>query len=364
MLRDATQAALFEILDANGLRYEHNKGENTLILRDTRSKILFRPVEEFERLRGTNLAWFGIDELTYTQEESWVRLEGRLRDPKAARLCGFGVWTPKGYDRVYRRFLATPAPGYRAIVAQPLENRYLLKKIPDFYSRLKDSYDPKFYQQEVLGSYLNMDGGRVYTAFDPETHLRGQMDVKMGEPLLWAMDFNVDPMASIVAQFDGRTLRVLGEIFLRNATTEDACDEFKRVWPRHPAGVIVYGDASGNSRQTTGASDFEMVRARMRAQLYGEVEVRVPKANPSVRERINVVNSHLKSASGQVRMYICRSCRELVRDLQEVSYKQETGQIDKDRDRLRTHLSDALGYLLLELAKQPVGEQSTPFPLH
>src|SRR5436853_6533992 len=52
MLRDATQATLFEILDAIDMRYDHNRGENTVVLRDTRSRILFRPVEEFERLRG------------------------------------------------------------------------------------------------------------------------------------------------------------------------------------------------------------------------------------------------------------------------------------------------------------------------
>ena len=76
------------------------------MLRETRSKILFRAVEEFERLRGSNLAWFGLDELTYTSEEAWLRLEGRLRDPKATRLCGFAVWTPKGYDWVHERFMA------------------------------------------------------------------------------------------------------------------------------------------------------------------------------------------------------------------------------------------------------------------
>ena len=99
-------------------------------------------------------------------------LEGRLRDPKATRLCGFGVWTPKGYDWVYRRFIATPVKVTRLVVAKPYENRHLLDKIRDFYERLKDSYDEKFYQQEVLGSYLNMDGGRVYSAFDRNAHVR------------------------------------------------------------------------------------------------------------------------------------------------------------------------------------------------
>ena len=39
MLRDATQAALFEILESNEIPYEHNKAENTLVMRDTRSRI-------------------------------------------------------------------------------------------------------------------------------------------------------------------------------------------------------------------------------------------------------------------------------------------------------------------------------------
>ena len=122
-------------------------------MKDTGSRILFRPVDEFERLRGTNLAWFGLDELTYTQEEAWLRLEGRLRDPKATRLCGFAVWTPKGYDWVYRKFIAEPVKGYEAVHGEAVrEPAPAGQRSPDFYERLKDSYDEKFYQQEVLGS--------------------------------------------------------------------------------------------------------------------------------------------------------------------------------------------------------------------
>src|ERR1017187_3098772 len=132
MLRDATQATLFDILGANKLPYDHNKAENALVMRDTGSRILFRPVDDFERLRGTNLAWFGLDELTYSPEGAWLRLEGRLRDPQADILCGFAVWTPKGYDWVYQKFIGKPARGYKTILAKPHENRYLLEKVPDF----------------------------------------------------------------------------------------------------------------------------------------------------------------------------------------------------------------------------------------
>jgi hypothetical protein len=102
MLRDATLTALTETLAENQIPYELNRGNNTLTLTEPETQILLRSVDDFERLRGTNLAWFGIDELTYAPEEAWLRLEGRLRDPKASRLCGFAVWTPKGFDWVTR----------------------------------------------------------------------------------------------------------------------------------------------------------------------------------------------------------------------------------------------------------------------
>src|SRR5690242_18676573 len=78
MLRDVTQAALFEILENNRIPFECNKSENMLEFRDVASRIVFRSVDEYERLRGTNLAWFGLGELTYGPEVAWLRLEARL----------------------------------------------------------------------------------------------------------------------------------------------------------------------------------------------------------------------------------------------------------------------------------------------
>jgi hypothetical protein len=241
MLRDATQAAFLEVLESNGIPYDLNKSENMLTMRDSRSRILFRSMEEFERLRGTNLAWFGLDELTYTAEAAWLRLEGRLRDPKASRLTGFAVWTPKGYDWVHRKFMQGK-PGYEVVIAKPFENRYILDQIPDFYERLKDSYDEDFYKQEVLGNYVNVQGGQVYSSFSREQNVR-KLEVDRDVPLMWALDFNVDPMCSVVAQVMRHEIRVLDEVVLRRASTQDACDEFTRRYGLHGPGVIVYGDA-------------------------------------------------------------------------------------------------------------------------
>ena len=345
MLRDATQATLFEILDSNRIPYEHNKAENTLRMKDTGSRIVFRPVDEFERLRGTNLAWFGLDELTYTPEAAWLRLEGRLRDPKAQRLCGFAVWTPKGYDWVFRKFVEGPSKGYGVVVAQPYENRFLLARVPDFYDRLQESYDERFFRQEVLGAYLSLSGSTVYSSFARAENLK-DLGRDQRLPLLWALDFNVDPMSSLVVQMvDGKVL-VLDEIVVRNGTTMDASEEFLKRYPDNWAGVHIYGDASGNQRQTTGATDYEMIREYFQVHSGMTLQYRVPRANPSVRERINLTNAKLRSATGDVGLLVDPKCKELIKDLEQVTYKADSNTIDKDRDRMRTHLSDALGYLL------------------
>ena len=359
MLRDATQTALIEILDGNRIPYEWNRAENFLVLRETRSRILFRAVEEFERLRGSNLAWFGLDELTYTSEEAWLRLEGRLRDPKATRLCGFAVWTPKGYDWVHERFVASRVEGYETVVAKPFENRFLLDRIPDYYERLKSSYDGRFYEQEVLGEYLDLHAGRVYYAFDRMQNVT-ETNVDLGQPLLWALDFNVDPMCSVVAQVDRGQVEVLDEIVLSRASTYDACEEFTRRFPGHESGLVVYADATGARLQTTGTTDVAILKKVLGDGPHGEVRFRIPRSNPAVRERVMLMNAKLESATGERGLRVHPDCKGLIKDFEQVTYKENSLIIDKDRDPKRTHLSDALGYLVWQECQSgpTLGEQN------
>lgn len=358
MLRDATQAALIEILEKNRIPHELNRADNFLLLRETRSKILFRAVEEFERLRGSNLAWFGLDELTYTQEDAWLRLEGRLRDPKATCLCGFAVWTPKGYDWVYERFIANCIEGYETVIAQPFENRHLLDRIPDYYERLKSSYDARFYQQEALGEYLEMHAGRVYHAFDRK-HNVNEAQVNPGLPLLWALDFNVNPMCSVIGQVNGEEVTALDEIVLTRASTLDACEEFAQRFPAHARGVVVYADATGARLQTTGTTDLKILKDFFGDGSYGDVQFRIPKSNPAVRERVALMNAKLESAAGERKLRVDGRCRELIKDFEQVMYKENSMIVDKDRDGKRTHLSDALGYLVWQECRgaEKVGER-------
>ena len=208
------------------------------------------------------------------------------------------MWTPKGFDWVYRKFVSNQVEGYEAIQAKPFENRFLLEQVPDFYERLRGSYDENFYRQEVLGDYLNVRGGLVYHAFDREKNVQADGGGSSAAGDLGAGFQRGSDVFGGGAGGAGGEVSVLDEIVLRRATTEQACEEFEKRFGLPRAGVVVYGDASGASMHTTGYSDYQVIRSYFGSRL-AKVSYRVPKANPPVRDRVAMVNAKLRNARGR-----------------------------------------------------------------
>lgn len=363
MLRDSTRVAFIEVLEEEEIPYTFNRSENRFRIKGIGSQIIFRSLDHPERIRGTNLAWFGIDEMTYCKRAAWERLEARMRDPKARRRCAFGAWTPKGYDWVYQRFIGVDKlPGHEAILALPGENTVVLSAKPNYYSNLKSSYDEKFYQQEALGLYLDVYAGRVYHGYQTDRNDAEQIfSPQDPNGLCWAIDFNVDPMASLLAQFRNGELHCLDEIMLPDATTDKMCERiadrclpYLRAWQdangtAAPMPLRLYGDSSGNARSTKASkTDYDLIKEFFRARPEYKLRDYVPNANPAVKDRVNSVNALLVNAAGRVRTWIDPKCRALRRDLVEVSWKVDAAgfEIDKKKDSKLTHISDALGYLV------------------
>jgi len=155
---------------------------------------------------------------------------------------------------------------------------------------------------------------------------------------------------------------VLDEIVLSRASTYDACAEFGHRFAEHAGGLVIYADASGARRQTSGTTDVEILKKFVSERSYGDVRFKIPKANPGVRDRVTLMNSKLESAAGERKLVIHPRCKELIKDFEQVMYKENSQVIDKDRDPKRTHLSDALGYLAWQecRAGMKVGLQDRP----
>ena len=152
-----------------------------------------------------------------------------------------------------------------------------------------------------------------------------------------------------------KTIRVLDEIYLHNSSTQAACQEFiKRVEPlikpMQRIEVIVYGDASGHSRKTTASADYRVIEEMLRADGRFVLSMRAQKSNPGQRDRVTTVNNAFLNAAGERRLLIPPHCVELRKDLLYLRWHRDvagnpTADLD-DSNRMRGHISDALGYLV------------------
>ncbi len=345
--------------------YDFRKSDNELRLVDTGSVVRFRSLDNPERLIGPNLAWAGLDELTYSKEDAWRRVIARVRHKQARKLGVCAVWTPKGFDWVYGRFVGPDRnEQYEAYLAKPGENAEGLR--PGYYEDLKTDYDERFYRQEVLGEYLSVFAGQVYHAFDRAENVR-RLDFDRRHPLVWSLDFNVDPMASVIGQIVGNELRILEEIVLPNSNTPEACRVFGERMSKYldeartgiaghvEVPVRVYGDSTGRRRQTSAgadSSDWRLVRDWFAEHAADHpMDFMVPSVNPPVKFRVHSTNALLRNAQGVRRLFIDPSCRELIADYEQVAWKADAagnsiGDIDKVKNPKRTHVSDAAGYVI------------------
>lgn len=361
MLRDVTRAAFLELVEAQQVPHVFRASDNECLITECGSLVRFRSLDKPTSLVGANLAWFGVDELTYCKQDAWRRLEARLRHPRAATLEGFAAWTPKGFDWVYDRFIGPKrVEGYEAIIAKPGENTHLPD---DYYPSLGRSYDERFFAQEVNGEYISVFAGRAYHAFDRGLNV-AHLKFDPSHPLCMACDFNVNPLCWALLQVIGDIIVVLEEIVLPDANSFLGCDEFiersakyweaaqPTGWARgtNPLSIVLYGDATGNSRRSSSnQTDWRIVK-----EFFGRhadrftVTEKIDRSNPAVKSRINSVNAVLKNHAGERRLLIDRGCTELIADMEQVGWATDTSgnsltYLD-DKDKARTHISDAVGY--------------------
>jgi len=78
----------------------------------------------------------------------------------------------------------------------------------------------------------------------------------------------------------------------------------------------------------------------------------IPSSNPRLKDRVNCVNAMLHNQAGDRRLSIAPGCKDLILDLERVHWRNDSNgntitDIDKG-DSLRSHVSDALGYMIAQ----------------
>ena len=239
---------------------------------------------------------------------------------------------------------------------------------PEKIESARRTLDPQTFEQEYEAKRVNFQG-LAYYQWCIADHYRN-VEYDPARDLELCFDFNVEPGVAAVLQeqtLEGETeprTCVIGEVHIpRNSNTPAVCRRLAFDWGKHTGRVNYYGDASGGSRHTsqTEGSDWDLVREVLRPVFGARLRHRVSTSNPPVRDRVNAVNSRLKSTAGAVRFAVNpKAAPNVVKDFEGVTLlKGGSGEIDKKGCEAQglTHLSDAIGYYIHE--RFPIKERET-----
>ena len=359
LVRDTTLQTYFEHLEnfgfVEGKDYEWSSTLQKLSFKNG-SEILFRHFDEPNKLKSLNLGFVEIEEMSDIPYDTFKMLLGRMRQRvkkvwKHFTYRIFGHTNPemqRGW--IYKTFVEKPAPNYRLITAPTTQNIYLPE---GFCDELKKLYDEQYYKIFVLAQNGEYNNGLVIKDFTDANikDIKYQPDMD----LYISCDFNVDPMCWVFAYKTDDKVFYFDEIAMENTTTAKACDEFHRRYPNHKGKVIVNGDASGDNRSCTSEYTNYVIIKKKLLQYGYDVEIQIKAFNPPIKNRIMAFNSKVRSADGEVCLFVDKKCEKLLYNIYNLKYKEGSSKIDiptyqqiKQSKELKflSHPMDAASYLV------------------
>lgn len=336
LVRDTTLKSYFEHLDnmgfSQGTHYEYKTGEGKLVFKNG-SEILFRHMEEPNKLKSLNLGFIELEEMSDIPEGTFKMLLGRLRQQikpewkeKDFRYRLFGHTNPeatKGW--IYKYFVEEKQDNYRLIVAPTTQNKFLAE---DFVESLKNAYDEQYYKINVLGEFGDYTSGLVVKGFSQENikHITYQPDM----PLHLTWDFNVDPMSCICLHKTQDKYFFFDEFILENASTEFTINEVIKRYPNHKGTIIINGDASGDNRSTQSErTNYVIIRNALRRHYpTTPIYLHLRPFNPRIKNRIAAFNAKVRDYNGEVNLFIDPKCEKLIYNCRNLKYRVGSDEVD------------------------------------
>lgn len=330
LVRDTTLASYKEHFDRMGLKegtdWTEIKSENRIVFSNG-SEILFRHLEEPDKIKSLNLGFVEIEEMSDIPKSTFDMLLGRLRqerrpewgDKFVYRL--FGHTNPearKGW--IHRYFVAEKKPNYRRIIAPTSDNAINLPK--GFVQSLQDTYDEEYFRINVLGEDGDYVSGLATKGFNRSDNVRGDIKIDRRYPIHITCDFNIDPMCWYICQHYNGSFYILYELVECYTDTNHCArilGELLKDYKGHQ--IIINGDASGKNRTTTG-SNFMILRTVLTELGFSNLDLQVLSRNPSISYRYNCWNAMMRDNKGNPHIFIHPQCKYLMYDMENLEIEE------------------------------------------
>jgi hypothetical protein len=257
------------------------------------------------------------------------------------RLDGKVQWV----DADFRDAEGQPPKSLTFIPAKYSDNKIGLKANPDYVANLNaQSKVDRMRLKEGNWDAVEDLEGRAYHGWSGANRLAAYEPDKR-RPIFIGMDFNFDPMSSVLLQqtrIDGKDAIVAFKAnAFRNCSTEAACERILEEWGTEFR-YIIYPDPACNMRtgHGVGLSDKKIIEDTFQRS-GAKFSIRVRPAHPKRKDRLNAVNKVLED---KILYVVAESCAPLVRDLDKC--KMEEFLNGNFKDASLGHASDGLGYFI------------------
>lgn len=300
--------------------------------------IVCRSMSDPEAIIGYKVARALVDEIDVLPKDkaqrAWRKIIARLRLKIEGVINGVGVTTtPEGFNFVYDKFKKEPKPSYSMVQASTYENEQYLPE--DYIDSLLEDYPANLVKAYVGGKFVNLRSGSVYPDFDRVLNNTHYVAAPR-EQLHVGMDFNVYKMVGLVHVIRKNKSYLVDE-FTNVKDTPTMCMLLKDRYRDHDK--IVYPDASGQHKNTTGASvsDIRILQAE-------GFRVNAPAKNPFIKDRVNSFNGRILDGKGERHYFVnVEKCPVTIDCLEQQVYD-KNGVPDKSNDA--DHAPDAAGYFV------------------
>jgi hypothetical protein len=195
--------------------------------------------------------------------------------------------------------------------------------------------DERTFRQEYLASFETYSGV-VYYNFDRQLNVQEcKYDPKLMIHI--GIDFNIDPLSACLFHIKNGVSYFFDEIVIYSSNTDELVDELLSRYDKTK--IIAYPDPASRQRKTSagGRTDLTILQ-------NAGFNVKCKSTHALVRDRVNAVNSKLKSFDGKRSIFINPSCKTLINSLMKQVYKEGTNQPEKNNGY--DHMTDALGYAI------------------
>ena len=327
-------------------------------------QIFFKSGKNYQDLRAETLNGVVVDEFRQQHPELW----GQVLYPM---LVHHDAWcdilsTPNGYDHFYDLFhAAKKSPNWSTFHAPSTEAPWWT---PDKIEEAMRTMSQGVLDQEIYALFRNIQQGLAYLSHGEHNQLTtnpfGDYDSSHCVPFLpiiLTCDFNINPMAWLLIQFNNDIAYAFKELCIQNTNTQEAALVFCQLYKQNgwKNTIWITGDATAKSKKTSskGANDYDIICDVLRSNDIPH-ELMVPDGNPLVRDRVNAINGALLNSRKFSRFfYNPQECPMFKKDLDRVVWK--TGDmiyLDEGPDKSLTHISDAAGYFVHQFMSIVINE--------